>query len=129
MNTISERHVDPAEIRKPKQSLVMWNKTKLVPVGEATLPLINPRNDEPELVTFTVVTDGLTNLLSLETSLKLGFISINNKNFISNVCQDDEKLGNLGEATLVVDASIKPVFFAMSPSSFFAFVQSKRRGR
>lgn len=27
INTISERYVDPSLIRKPKQSLVMWNKT------------------------------------------------------------------------------------------------------
>ena len=109
VNIISERYVDPAVIKKPKQSLVMWNKTKLLPMGEATILLTNPRNNTAEWVTFTVVKDGLTNLLGLETSLNFGFISVNSNKFISKVCQDDERLGNLGEAVLVTDKSSKPV--------------------
>ena len=110
VNTISERYVDPAVISKPKQSLVMWNKTKLVPVGEAILPILNPLCNKPEWVNFTVVKDGLTNLLGLSTSLKLGFISVNDSKFISNVfCKDDTELGDLGQASLVTDKTIKPV--------------------
>ena len=109
VNTISARYVDPAIIEKPSQSLVMWNKTKLVPLGEVTLHIVNPRSDKSECVTFTVVKDGLTNLLGLQTSLRLGFISVNDDKFISNVCRNDSGLGNLGEARLVIDKSSKPV--------------------
>lgn len=110
VNTISARYVDPAIIKKPSLSLVMWNKTKLVPMGEATLLTVNPRSNKSDYITFTVVKDGLTNLLGLETSLKLGFISVNDDKFVSNVCRsDDNKLGNLGEARLMIDKSSKPV--------------------
>jgi len=66
---------------------------------------VTPRSDKSEYVTFTVVKDWLTNLQGLQTSLKFGFISVNDDKFISNVCCNDDRLGNLGEARLVIDKS------------------------
>lgn len=109
VNTISERYVDKSLMRKPRQSLVMWNGTKFLPLGEVTLPVVNPQNNSSQLVDFTVVQDGLTNLLGLKTSLAFGLITVNQQNFIAKVTGIEDNLGDLGETKLTVDESARPI--------------------
>ncbi|XP_077973347.1 uncharacterized protein LOC144428257 isoform X1 [Styela clava] len=46
VNTICEKYVRKDQIRPTTDNLVMWNKTKMKPLGEAILKVKNPRNDE-----------------------------------------------------------------------------------
>ncbi|XP_028513965.1 uncharacterized protein LOC110235889 [Exaiptasia diaphana] len=84
----------------------MWNKTDLKPLGETSLTAINPSDNSEHQVKFIVVPNGFTNLLGLNTIQELGFITINNNAFISNV--STPQLGDLGMATLRIDESIPP---------------------
>ncbi|XP_077968210.1 uncharacterized protein LOC144422187 [Styela clava] len=46
VNTICEKYVRKDQIRPTTDNLVMWNKTKMKPLGETILKVKNPRNDE-----------------------------------------------------------------------------------
>ena len=67
---------------------------------------MNPCTSIETEVKFAVVPNGFTNLLSLKTIQELGFITINNERFISEI--KATQLSNLGEATLKIDESVKP---------------------
>ena len=41
VNTICQKYVKRAQVSKTTQKLIMWNKTKCVPLGEARLEVIN----------------------------------------------------------------------------------------
>ena len=110
VNIISERYVDTSLMRKPKQSLVMWNGTKFLPLGEVTLPVVNPQDNRSQLAEFTVVQDGLTNLIGLKTSLAFGLITVNHQKFVAKITgTEDSSLGDLGETNLIIDEAAKPV--------------------
>ena len=57
-------------------------------------------------VKFVVVPNGFTNLLGLKTIQELGFITINEECFISQL--EAPQLGDLGEATLRIDENAQP---------------------
>ena len=81
VNTITKCHVTPADIRKTSHRLITWNKTKIMPLGEATLDVVNPMTDTAYSVNFVVVPDNLTCLLSLRTSEEMGIVTLNSENF------------------------------------------------
>ena len=57
-------------------------------------------------VKFVVVPNGFTILLGLKTIQELGFITINEECFISQL--EAPQLGDLGEATLRIDENAQP---------------------
>ena len=79
----------------------MWNKTDMKPLGETVLMVVNSRTR-----TRVVVPNGFTNLLVLKTIQELGFITINEECFISQI--KAPQLGDLGEAILRIDNNAKP---------------------
>ena len=83
-----------------------WNKTNLKPLGETILRVVNPCTRVESEVKFVVVPNGFTNLLGLKTIQELGFITINEEGFISQI--KAPQLGNLGEATLRIDENAQP---------------------
>ena len=66
----------------------------------------NPRTRAKSEVKFVVVPNGFTNLLGLKIIQELGFITINEKCFISQI--KAPQLGGLGEATLRIDENARP---------------------
>ena len=86
--------------------LNMWNKTNMKPLGETVLMVVNPRTSAKSEVKFVVVPNGFTNLLGLKTIQELGFITINEECFISQI--KAPQLGDLGEATLRIDENVQP---------------------
>ncbi|XP_033730983.1 uncharacterized protein K02A2.6-like [Pecten maximus] len=106
VNTICQKHVRKPQVTPTKVKLNMWNKTNLEPLGQCTLKVTNPRTSVESSVTFIVVPNGLTNLLGLKTIQELGFVTIKDDRFISQVMKTPHKLGDLGEATLRTDGSI-----------------------
>ena len=67
---------------------------------------MNPCTSVESEVKFVVVPNGFTNLLGLKTIQKLGFITINEECFISQL--KAPQLGDLGEATLRIDENAQP---------------------
>ena len=63
--------------------------------------VVNLRTSAKSEVKFVVVPNGFTNLLGLKTIHELGFITINEECFISQI--KVPQLGDLGEATLRID--------------------------
>ena len=84
----------------------MWNKTNLKPLGETVLRVVNSYTSVESEVKFVVVPNGFTNLLGLKTIQELGFTTINEECFISQL--KAPQLGDLGEATLKIDESAQP---------------------
>ena len=67
------------------QTLVMWNGTKVKPVGTCALKVVNPRNNEKFKVRFLIVNESLTPLLGLNATEKMKLLTIYKENFISVV--------------------------------------------
>ncbi|XP_068228163.1 uncharacterized protein [Palaemon carinicauda] len=86
----------------------MWNKSKLSPIGETTLNVKNPNNDEIISVTFIVISNDLMCLLGSKTCQEIGFVFVNGKAFVSKIDIDHEMsdLGDLGEVKLDVDSTL-----------------------
>ncbi|XP_014675268.1 PREDICTED: uncharacterized protein K02A2.6-like [Priapulus caudatus] len=104
VNTICQKHVRKDQVGPTKIQLNMWNKTKVKPRGQCTLKVKNCRTNEESDVVFIVVPNGLTNLLGLKTIQDLGFVTINEDCFISQV--KTPQLGDIGEATLTIDKTV-----------------------
>ena len=85
----------------------MWNGTKMIPRGEATLQVFNPKTQTSHDVQFTVVRNEFACLLGLDTVKTLRFITINEEKFVAKV-ETSSDLGDLGEVQLKLDPSKKP---------------------
>ena len=55
MNTLCQKFVRPTQVEPTTQKLIMWNKSKVNPLGETTLKITNPKNEEETVVDFIVV--------------------------------------------------------------------------
>ncbi|KAL9961978.1 hypothetical protein ACROYT_G031027 [Oculina patagonica] len=106
VNTICQKHVKKHQLFTTTVRLNMWNKTNMNPLGETVLKVVNPRTSAQSEVKFIVVPNGFTNLLGLKTIQELGFITINEECFISQI--RTPQLGDLEEATLRIDESAQP---------------------
>ncbi|XP_068212643.1 uncharacterized protein [Palaemon carinicauda] len=108
VNAICQRYVKKDQVRPTSVKLAMWNKSKLSPIGETTLNVKNPKNDEIRSVTFIVVSNDLMCLLGSKTCQEMGFVFVNGKAFVSKIDIDHEmsNLGDLGEVKLNVDSAL-----------------------
>ena len=101
VNTICQKHVRKHQVSPTTVRLNMWNKTNMKPLGETVLMVVNPCASAKSEVKFVVVPNDFTNLQGLKTIQELGFITINEECFISQI--KAPQLGDLGEATLRID--------------------------
>jgi hypothetical protein len=123
-NIIPYKYVEKEKISPCDRTLVMWNGTKVKPLGTCVVRVGNLRNQKKDDVKFLIVKDDLTPLLGLKTSLHVKFeaVAIHKENFISTVfCKKTEvvdkhaevfndDLGRLpGIVHLEVDPNHKPV--------------------
>jgi len=116
-NIVPRKHVKGVDLEPCSQSLVMWNGTKVKPVGTCAL-----RTNTRYKVRFLVVKENLTPLLSLNTTEKMGLLTVRKENFVSvveNLENDlsnkypdvyDNGLGKLpGKVHLQVDPGCQPM--------------------
>ena len=106
VNTICQKHVRKHKVSPTTVRLNRWNKTNMKPLGETVLMVVNPRVNAKSEVKFVVVPNGFNNLLGFKTIQELGFITINEECFISQI--KAPQLGDLGEATLRIDGNAQP---------------------
>lgn len=107
VNTICQRYVRRNQVVPTKTRLVMWNKSKMIPSGETTLDVINPKTNSTHKVHFIVVKNGFSCLLGLKTLQDLNFVTFNDEKYVAKMTIDN-KLGDLGEARLKLDQSKQP---------------------
>lgn len=113
INTISRKHVYTQQLKPTTRDLVMWNGTRVKPLGQAILRTKNPKNGKTYDVLYIVVDDqseSRVNLLGLETLQEMEIIEIKHKNFIAQVQQGQnvETIGNIGTASLTTDPDVAP---------------------
>ena len=121
-NILPLRYAEGEELDSCSQMLVMWNGTKVTPVGSCALPVVNPKTNEKYKVRFLVVKEDLTPLLGLNSTQKMKLLTVHKENFINvveNVNDDltanyadvfNKGLGTLpGKVRLQVDPDCKPV--------------------
>ena len=65
-NILPLKYAEGEELDSCSQTLVMWNGTKVTPVGSCALPVVNPKTNEKYKVRFPVVKEDLTPLLGLK---------------------------------------------------------------
>ena len=117
-NILPLKYAEGEELAPCSQTLVMWNGTRVKPVGTCAMLVVNPKFK----VRFLVVKENLTPLLGLNTTEKMKLLTIHKENFVhvvEKVCDDlldkypdvfDKGLGTLpGKVHLQVDPDSKPV--------------------
>ena len=55
VNIICQRYVRREQVHPTTKNLIMWNKTKMKPVGETVLNVINPKSTTMHATNFIVV--------------------------------------------------------------------------
>ena len=105
VSTICQKVVYQDQVHSCSRNLVMWNKTTMTPVGEASMQVCNPKNGEVVSVDFIVVKNSFTCLFSLSAVRTLNLTTVNDNNFIANIATDAD-LGDLGTVILHIDPNI-----------------------
>ena len=97
VNTICQKFVKKSQVKSTSQKLILWKKSKVTPLGQVTLEILNPKNTQVSEANFIVVQNDFSCLLSLKTVQEMGLFTINKENFIAEVTSDTSPLGNLAE--------------------------------
>ena len=105
--TSTNFHVNPP-LEPTGETLIMWNKSRVNPVGKAKLRVKNPKTQGYTDVNFTIVNNNLTCLLGTETVQEMGLDTVKNDKFIANINMSNTDLGDLGVVSLQVDSECKP---------------------
>ncbi|XP_062621337.1 uncharacterized protein K02A2.6-like [Saccostrea cucullata] len=108
INTLQKKYVRKDQVRPSASTLRVYDSAPLKTLGEVDLPVTNPKTKEVMNMTFAVVSNKLQSLLGLHGIQKMNLITVNEEKFISKVDTSASELGDLGEATLVVDSEIQP---------------------
>lgn len=108
-NTIQKKYVRKEQVRPSSSTLRVYDAAPLKTLGEVDLCVTNPKSGEVVNVTFAVVSNKLQSLLGLDVIKKMNLITVNGEKFISKLnTTSKSELGDLGEATLVIDSQIQP---------------------
>ena len=121
-NILPVKYAEGEELTPCSQTLVMWNGTKVKPIGTCALPVVNPKNNDKFKVRFLIVEEDLTPLLGLNDTEKMKLLTVHKENFVNLVenTNDDltvkyadvfgKDLGTIpGKVHLEVDSDCKPV--------------------
>ena len=121
-NILPSKYAEDVDLEPCSQSLVMWNGTKVKPVGTCALPVVNPWNNTKYKVRFLVIMESLTPLLGLNATENIGLLTVHKENFVSVVENLENDLANKypdvfdnglsklpGKVYLHVDPACQPV--------------------
>ena len=95
INTICQKLVKKSQVKPTSKKLIMWNKSKLTPLGETTLDVLNPKNAQVSEADFIVVLNDFSCTVLRPKRQEMGLFTINDDNFIAQVSSDTNLLGNL----------------------------------
>ena len=108
VNTICQKFVKESQVKSTSQKLIMWNKSKVTPLVQATLEILNTKSTQVSEADFIVVPNDFSCLLGVKTVQEMGLFTISKKNFIAEVTSDTNQLRNLDEAKLYVNSNVTP---------------------
>ena len=112
------------QLEKTNKVLVMWNKTKVRPLGTSRVKLENPKTGRKYNVNFVVVAEPLTPLLGASAVQRMNLVTVHTENFqqVASVeldgpvpafvedfrkdVFDPSSVGDLGTATLTTDSTV-----------------------
>ena len=77
INPICQKFVKKSQVKPTSKKLIMWNKSKLTPLGETTLEVLNPKNAQVSEADFIVVPNDFSCRLGLKTVQEMGLFTIN----------------------------------------------------
>ena len=83
VNTITQRFVHKQQVRQTRGKLIMWNGSKMSPVGATTLTVTNPKTREKHEVDFVVVQNDLTCVIGSTTVQEMGLITVHADQFVA----------------------------------------------
>ena len=83
VNTITQRFVLKQQVRQTSGKLIMWNGSKISPVGATTLTVTNPKTREKHEVDFVVVHNDLTCVIGSTTVQEMGLITVHADQFVA----------------------------------------------
>ena len=63
-------------VKKSSHTLKMYSKSTMSAVGQAKIPLVNPKNSKSYLIDFTIVDGNFATLLGLETAQKIKLLVV-----------------------------------------------------
>ena len=101
------KYAEGEQLTPCSQTLVMWNGTKVKPVGTCALPVVNPKNNERYRVSFLVVKEDLTPLLGLNATETMKLLTVHKENFV-NVIENAND-----------DLTVSTQTFSTKPLEFF----------
>ena len=78
---ISQNDIGPVKLSATASKLVMWNGSRIDPVGECSLKVTNKKTRTTYPVKFIVVSQNFKPLLGLTECVKMGLVSINEEKF------------------------------------------------
>ena len=85
VNTITQRFVHKQQVDQTSGKLIMWNGSKMSPVGATTLTVSNPKTHEKQEVDFFDVQTGLTCLIGSTTVQEIGMLIVHADQFVIEV--------------------------------------------
>ena len=87
-NILPLKYAEGEELDSCSQTLVMWNGTKVTPVGSCALPVVNPKTNGKYKVRFLVVKEDLTPLLGLNATQKMKLLTVHKGELFLEVFRD-----------------------------------------
>lgn len=122
INLLNRKHIGKEKIQPSTKTLVMWNGSKMAPLGECRVKVINPKNGDKFAVNFVIVHEDLHPLLGATAIQQMRLITVNKDNFemVAKVSHDlpiveeftdvfKDELGSLpGVVHLNVDKTVTP---------------------
>ncbi|CAB3998069.1 Hypothetical predicted protein [Paramuricea clavata] len=107
-NILPYKYVEKEKISPCDRTLVMWNGTKVKPLGTCVIRVVNLRNQKYD-VKLLIVKDDLTLLLGLKTTEEMRLLTIHKENFISTVfCKKTEVVHKHAERLGVITPVEEP---------------------
>ena len=85
VNILPLKYAEGEELDSCLQTPVMWNGTKVAPVGSCVLPVVNPKTNEKYKVRLLVVKEHLTPLVDLNATQKMKLLTDTKKKFTNVV--------------------------------------------
>ena len=66
VNTMCQKFVKKCQVKSTSQELIMWNRSKITPLGQVVLEILNPKNTQVSEADFIVVPNDFSCLLGLK---------------------------------------------------------------
>ena len=116
-NVLNSSNVPASKkLKKTKKILVMYNKTKIKPLGQIKIRINNPKNGRRYRICFLVVPDGVSNpLLGWSAMKQMQLVTVNEQNVM--LAEETQSIIN-HENVMLADTEVKPLTIGQLEQEF-----------